>query len=152
MKRIMFLIFCLHISNSSLFAIMIKKDVKTLTRESDLIVIGKVINIDSQIKEKGQIFTYVSIKVDQYIKGVSERAEILIVVPGGKVGELGMWVSEAPKFIPNQTNLLFLHHFGSNLYRVVGGIQGKLAVDKGKVAKYEMPLSAVLDEVRRELQ
>ena len=152
MKRILFLIFWLYISSSSVFAIMLKMDLKALTRESDLIVIGKVVNIDSQVEEKGETFTYVSINVDECVKGKPLQGEIVIAVPGGTVGELTMWVSEAAKFTLGETNLLFLSHFRNNLYQVVGGVQGKLTVDKGNISEYEMALDEVLDRIRRELQ
>ena len=152
MRRILLLIFCLCVSTSSVFAAMLKKDLQTLTRESDLIVIGKVVKIDSQIEEKGKIFTYASIKVDEYVKGKPKQGEIVIMVAGGRVGELSMWVSEAVKFTLNQTSLLFLSHLRNNLYRVVGGVQGKLTVEKGMVCEYEMPVAAVLDRIRVELQ
>jgi len=131
---------------------MLKKDLKTLTRESDLIVIGKAVKIDSQREEKGQIVTYVSVKVDEYVKGKLEQGEIIILVPGGRVGELSMWVSEAAKFTLNETSLLFLVHLRDDLYQVVGGLQGKLTLEKGKVCEYEMPIAAVLDRIRGELQ
>jgi hypothetical protein len=131
---------------------MLRKDLKALTRESDLIVIGRVVNIDSQVEEKGQVFTYVSIKVDEYVKGEPLQEEIVIAVPGGRKGELTMWVSEAAKFRLGETNLLFLSHFRNNLYQVVGGVQGKLTVEKGNVSEYEMTLDEVLDRIRRELQ
>ena len=63
-----------------------------------------------------------------------------------------MWVSEAAKFTLGETNLLFLSHFRNNLYQVVGGVQGKLTVDKGNISEYEMALDEVLDRIRRELQ
>ena len=152
MRGILLLILCSFIAASSVGAVMVKRDLEDLTRESDLIVIGNVVSMDSQQGEKGRISTYVSIKVEEYVKGKPREAEIVIVIPGGTVGELSMWVSEAATFTLNERNLLFLDHLRDNLYQLVGGAQGKLTVEKGRVCEYEMPLAAILDRIREELQ
>ena len=77
-------------------ALMVRKSIEELTSQADSILIGKVKKIESQWnEERTLIYTYVTISVKQYTKalsGVGEVQEIIVKVPGGEVGDIGLKV------------------------------------------------------------
>lgn len=56
--------------------------------KSELIVLDQVQNIESKWDEKkAQIWTYVTISVEEYVKGSPPAGSIIVMVPGGTIKE-----------------------------------------------------------------
>jgi hypothetical protein len=111
-------------------ALVVEKDLGTLTSEADTIVTGTVTNLQSQW-EDGKIFTYVTIATDDYTKGAKE-GDITIRIPGGTVGNISCWVSDTPTFKIDEEILVFLRTEAS-YFDVVGWYQGKYTITDNEV-------------------
>jgi hypothetical protein len=106
-----------------------KMSARDLTNESTAIVVGKCIGKRSEWNDKHtQIYTYIDIAVDQYIKGNLGPTATLLV-PGGKVGNIVYEVSEMPEFIEGEELVAFVWTNNSGKHLVSGGNQGKLKVE-----------------------
>ena len=107
------------------------QSLKELTDASDLIVTGQVVDVWSERSSDGAIYSYALISPDALLKGEAP-GKVVVRVPGGVVGDVGLWVSEAPTFSQGQTALLFLRGKGS--YEVVGWNWGKQDVLDGRLS------------------
>lgn len=101
-----------------------------LVKNSDVIVIGKVIKIECKIEKGKNIWTYVTLECKQYIKG-NERAELTVRIPGGEVGDLGQYVSGTPKYKVGEEVLNFLEQDTMGTYHVNGWKNGKYSHKNG---------------------
>jgi len=102
--------------------------VKELTQASTAILVGKCDKVESFWDEKRtKIFTQVKIRAEESLKG-NPGAEVVITIPGGRVGNTLYEVSDMPVFTQGEEVLVFLwrHPSGKNL--VTGALQGKLTV------------------------
>jgi hypothetical protein len=112
-------------------ALMERMSLEELTTQADLIIAGKVEKVESRM-EGSAIFTYVSVKpTEEPIKG-KKTEEVTIRLLGGEVGEIGLYVSDTPKFSEQETIIVFLKDKGN--YKIVPGlIQGKFTVQDGTI-------------------
>ena len=120
-----------------------KVSIKELTLESTAIVVGKCTKKESFWNDKHtQILTEVKIQTGESIKG-SPGSEVVITIPGGRVGNTIYEVSDMPIFQEGEEVLVFLwkHPSGKNL--VTGALQGKISLVKdkrtGKKIVYTIP-------------
>ena len=66
-------------------------DIKYISSAATLIVKGEVIDVRAQKEDNGQIFTYIQVRVGEYIKGGSDRV-VTIKQFGGRIEENGQVV------------------------------------------------------------
>jgi PKD repeat protein/uncharacterized protein (DUF779 family) len=110
MKRFVIVLFVLIVA----FAFSVNgaddpKATKELTEKAESIVIGKVSAQKSGWNDNHtQIFTTVTISVDEFLKGDDKSKTKTIKIPGGKVGDIGLTVVGAPIFTTGERTLLFL--------------------------------------------
>ncbi|MDD4860348.1 MAG: hypothetical protein PHR56_09155, partial [Dehalococcoidales bacterium] len=125
-------------------ALMVKLTLDDLTAKSDVIVIGKVVDIfpsrsgtEPLWSSYLQVFTDVIIETERYLYGEPQSAYIAVRVTGGRAGEIVMWVEDEPVFNLGEEALLFLTRVPQpnfspegivpdDYYRVTGAMQGKL--------------------------
>ena len=137
-------------------ALMVRKSIEELTSEADSILIGKVKKIESQWnEEKTLIYTYVTISVKQRTKtlsGVGEVQEIIVKVPGGEVGGIGLKVSDTPQFREGEEVFLFLRSEEVPVFLVAGLFQGKYTIEEGRVKNrilgLEVPLDSFISQIK----
>jgi hypothetical protein len=80
-----------------------------LARFSDAIVTGRVVDIASgRDPATGAIYSYVTLSVDQVIKGSIAEREITIKQLGGQIGDEGLAVANQAVFTRGEDVLLFL--------------------------------------------
>ena len=72
-------------------------DIKYISSAATLIVKGEVIDVRAQKEDNGQIFTYIQVRVDEYIKGESDRV-VTIKRFGGRIEENGQVVEVSDSF------------------------------------------------------
>lgn len=120
-------------------ALMLKMSFEELSSNSESIIIGKVKNIDSYWnEERTNIYTEVTVSIEDDIKGVNKQDEITIITPGGEVDGITQYVSDSPTFKLGEEAVLFLNELSSqNLspqqiqpgtYQVTGSSQGKIDI------------------------
>ncbi len=103
---------------------VMKMDLEQLVKRADLIVQGQVQSIASQWDEQRHlVFTYISIRVDDPLKG-ERRQSVLIRQVGGIAGTIQMSVAGLPRFKSGETAIVFLKRQDDSTFQVVGMNQG----------------------------
>lgn len=124
-------------------ALMVSLNISELTKESEVVVIGKVVKVKSYWSEDGDtIFTKAFIRVQKVIKGKVAQKKIVVEYEGGEVGDVGLAVSDMPTVKRGEKLILFLESKKAkdnvtieNVYEVVGNAQGKYTVCNNGIVK-----------------
>ena len=113
---------------------LVKADLAALTRSSDAVVVGRVLSVKSRFsQDRARILTDSEIAVSQTLKG--QVAPTLVVMqPGGEVGEVGQRVAGVARFAVGEEVAVFLEKRGER-YFVVGLAQGKWRVERSSDGK-----------------
>jgi hypothetical protein len=122
------------------------------TVKADLIVIGRVIDAESRWNEtKSNIYTYVSLSIEEEIKGHSTKEVITIKILGGAVGEIGTFIHEMASFRKGEKALVFLKRdLRSDYFVVLYGQYGKYEINQDDIViSGAVPLAEFLTEIRR---
>jgi len=130
---------------ASLHAVMVKIPLSALTTQADAIVVADVLGVECQWSwDRRTIQSIVTLRASEVLKGKIDRPEILIQVPGGKVGEISLRVSDMPAFAAGERALIFLSEIpdrqdGANspavgllsapAFHVLGAAQGKYRIE-----------------------
>ncbi|MHC4543658.1 MAG: Ser-Thr-rich GPI-anchored membrane family protein [Planctomycetota bacterium] len=104
-----------------------------MVQRSDLIIRGKVISTESLWKEDSRgrhIYTIVTVKILDKIKGNIKDDAFIFEVVGGIVDDIGEVVSDTPAFEVDEDAILFLA--GDPLV-IQHGINGKIPIYDGRV-------------------
>ena len=84
-----------------------KATVMQLTQDASLVVVGKIVS-QAAYWEDGNIYTDVTVAIDQCYKGSPEGKTLVVKNYGGTVGETSQVVAGAPEFVPGDEVVLFL--------------------------------------------
>ena len=122
-------------------AIMTKASIPQLTAGATGIVQGRVLSVTSEWGCDGTtIFTYVKVAVNQWLKGTGPKA-VTIRIPGGEVGDVGLWVEDTPAFSEGQDVIAFLKPSDEeSVMQMNGSVQGKFTIRNGKVMEAGLPI------------
>ena len=111
--------------------------VEEAARTSDAVVRGRVEHRTSRYTEDGsRIVTDVEVAVASAWKG-SPGTRVVVTVPGGEVGDVGMWVDAAPVLADGEEVVLFLVQRGAR-WHVNGYALGKFHVERDE-ARPQVP-------------
>jgi len=127
-----------------------------IIESADVIVMGKVTDMRSEwgvrsFTKSRIIYTYITISDVDYIKGQGGR-ELLIYIPGGSVGDVGLGVSDAPFFKLGEEVILFLGAPERDGARSIPELfQGKYTIVNGMILEKGIPLSSFLQEIKTRL-
>jgi len=103
-------------------------DVESLTGAADVVVRAQVARRSSAwAPGGGQIFTTVVLRPIETWKG-DAAAEVVVLVPGGDVGELSQTVQGAPAFERGEEVVVFLRHRAPQIFAVERMSLGKFTV------------------------
>ncbi len=129
-------------------AIVEKMDLHQLVTAADFILVGSIEEIHSEWNAEGtRIHTDVTLSVRKCLKGAARSSEVTIRFPGGQVGEMVQSSSTAPKFRVGEEVVVFLEYGEEDTLRVVGGFQGKFAVQEQKVVERDVPQESFLSQI-----
>lgn len=96
---------------------------------SRAIVRGKVLAIESGLDEnQNSIYTYITLKVQEVIKGQITQHKIVLKEPGGEYGSRGTVVFGAAEFSKGESVLLYLDTWRDGSLRVHQMMLGKFAI------------------------
>ena len=111
-------------------ALMIKAPPAALAKRADSVVRGRVVAVQSAWNEgHTTILTRVTVAVDEVWKGAVPLGQALaLTLPGGEVGDTGIWVEDTPVFTPAEDVVLFLERDADGNAQVVAKAQGKFAI------------------------
>jgi hypothetical protein len=149
-------------------AMMATFSTENLTKASDVIITGDVINSKSfWSADKQFIYTMATVTIRKVIKGSPVQDNITIVHEGGEVDGIGLKVSDVTPLTMGETVLLFLSPekitAPAMRYTIVGKAQGKYSIDKNGMARkggytgedgkpvidHSIPLHSLLDEINK---
>ncbi len=115
-------------AGSVLGSTLIKLDLDELVTRSELVVEGQAEDVYVQWDNaQKMIFTYVSVRVDEALKGTAPRS-LLIRQLGGQVGAMQMRVPGTATFLEGDRVIVFLERRPDQTFQVVGMSQGKYQI------------------------
>jgi len=129
----LFLIIFSSFSSYAIAGIREKQDIPQMVQRSDLIIRGKVISTESQWKEDSRgrhIYTSVTVKILDKIKGNIKDGAFAFEVVGGTVDDIGEVVSGTPVFEIDEEAIVFL---AGDPLAIQHGINGKIPIYDGRV-------------------
>ncbi|MFT3836717.1 MAG: hypothetical protein QM723_06950 [Myxococcaceae bacterium] len=111
-------------------------DLSTLSQGADAIVHAKVIESHARRTQDGmRIITDTTLQVTESLKGDAKpETQVIVMQPGGVVGEIGQRVEGAATFKPGEEVVLFLEKRGDR-FTMVGMSQGKFTIEKASDGK-----------------
>jgi hypothetical protein len=103
-----------------------------LVRDSELVVVGKVLSTNSFWEPTGRVIvTEAMVQVEEAILGDAPTV-VMVRTFGGEVGGYSVEAHGFPKFLVNERLLLFLEPEQDGLARVAGYQQGQFRVVRDK--------------------
>lgn len=107
---------------------MLRIDLPELAQTADTVVHGTVRRMESRWSgDHRRIVTDVEIQVTETLKGQA-GSTVLVVQPGGRVGDIGQIVHGLASFTEGEEVVVFLERRGTSAFRVTGMAQGKYQV------------------------
>ena len=144
MRRVLFTMFlgfsliCCLASESP--AIMKALTTEKLTRNSMIVILGEVEDLQCQWNENGEkIVSCATVAITEVIRGNSINKRLVVEYEGGEVGEIGLKVSDVSPLMKREKVLLFLKPMKNdkniNRFNMVGKAQGKYTIDDNGIAR-----------------
>ena len=99
-----------------------------LIAHADAVIIGRVADIESHDDQQGKLSTYITITIDEVLKGTLAQSTLTIRELGGQVGGLMGWVFANPEYSVGERVLLFLDQRGDGTLRVMHFYLGKFSI------------------------
>lgn len=127
------LTFALLVSSASA-ATILRMDVPTLVEHSDAVVIGSITNIVSKVEDDGRVYSTITLKVDEALKGQEQQTLTLRQVGGRDLeADIATVAPGMPQFEEHERVLLFLQRLPeqSESLAVTGMAQGKFRIARG---------------------
>lgn len=110
-----------------------------LTQQATAIVIGKVKTLQTTWDLQGQkIETYITLTVEEVLKGVVPDSTLTIKELGGTLGYLQLWIDGNPEFTQGEKVLVFLAQNPDGSARILHLYQGKFSIFTDKDTGVEM--------------
>ena len=117
------------VSSTASAATVVKMDMPDLVAQSDAIVIAQVVEYSSQLEEDGRVYTTITFRTDEVLKG-QPGEEFTIRQVGGRDGDIATRAPGMPTFEEDEEVFLFLTHHQSTSV-VTGLSQGKFHIAIG---------------------
>ena len=100
------------------------------TQKAEVIVVAEVESMSSNWDDEGrEIYTYITLRVVEKIKGNVEGNQIVLRHLGGIIGNIESRVSGMPQFVRHEKVLVFLGRYPSSAYfGVMDWLEGKKTI------------------------
>jgi hypothetical protein len=95
---------------------------------ADAVILGRVTDIESHDNRLGKLSTYITLSVDEVLKGSYAQSTLTIRELGGQVGSMAGWVFANPEFTVGERVLLFLDQRADGTLRVMHFYLGKFSI------------------------
>jgi len=110
-----------------------------LAKQATAIIIGKVSSLQSTWDPQGQkIVTYITLTVEEVLKGLVPDSTLTIKEIGGTVDDLQLWIDGNPEFTQGEKVLVFLTQNSDGTARILHLYQGKFSIFTDKDTGVEM--------------
>ncbi|MCZ6690105.1 MAG: matrixin family metalloprotease [Planctomycetota bacterium] len=140
-----FAVLALIVASGVTHASVVKQSIPDLIRQADVVVHGRVTDTTS-FWQGTTIVTEVTIDVKTTIFG-SPGNQVIVTLPGGIVGDIGLEVSDTPEFQRGKESVVFLGNGRNGDFQVLGAVQGKVDVVGGNVPAWNLPLDEFIARV-----
>jgi len=128
-KAAVFIIGLLAMAQTSLATTFVVQTDEEMIVKARGIVKGKVVSVTSAFDDEHKsIYTYITLKVDQVLKGEITSRRIVLREPGGQVGEQGSLVFGVPRFTVGEHVLVYLGTWADGTLRVHQMMMGKFSI------------------------
>jgi hypothetical protein len=129
-------------------AVAVAASVEDLAAESDAVLRGRVESRAARwTEDRRHLRTEVVLVVNERWRGVAPE-RVVVVVPGGVLGDVGQRVDGAPAFEDREEVVVFLRRLPGGAFRVHGLAQGKFRVE-GAEARPDLRRLRVADGALR---
>jgi hypothetical protein len=109
---------------------MLSLNVDGLATAADSVVRGKVVSVVPRwTQDHARIITDTTIEVSETWKGAASK-QVVVMQPGGEIGEVGQHVEGIAQFTPGEDVVLFLEARGTERFTVAGMAQGRFRVER----------------------
>lgn len=130
---------CLLVLAGTSAAILPEMTKEELITDSESIVQGTVQDVCCDwAEDHSQIFTYVTLEIIEQFKGETIGPELVIQIPGGKVGEITQITSDTPTLVPGMEVIVHLFMKETGYPWIYGWEKGALSVKSGAIPDYLM--------------
>lgn len=127
-----FLLFCLLAATSPVGATTVEPpDFPGLVSRSASVFRGEVVGIRPELVTRGMdraIFTHVTFRVEEVIRGGPLPGEVTLEFLGGTVGDLTLEVAGMPRFEPGAREIVFVERAGPQICPLVAMAYGRYRV------------------------
>jgi len=111
------------------------------------IITGKVLSIESALDEQqDRIYTYITVKVQEVLKGKIYDRRIVLKEMGGQVGNRGFNLYGNPQFAVDERVLLYLDTWKDGSLRTHQLFLGKFSIVKDEATGHEFVVRSVPDD------
>jgi hypothetical protein len=101
--------------------------------------VGQVETIESfPYSLEGQIYTHITLTIDEVLKGDVSVTELTVKQPGGAVGHTHTWIFGSPEFTTGEQVMLFLSCNDDGTLRVAHFYQGKFSIISDEITGKKM--------------
>ena len=115
--------------------------------EARAIITGKVLSIESALdQQEDRIYTYITVRVNEVLKGHIRERRIVLKEMGGQVGNRGLSVFGNPEFTPGERVLLYLDTWKDGSLRTHQMFLGKFSIVKDEATGHEFVVRSVPDD------
>jgi hypothetical protein len=142
------LLFCLFgATDSSLATTVIRPSDDDMAIGARAIIRGKVLSIESRFDEQqSRIYTYITLRVQEVIKGEITERKIVIKELGGEAGGRISVIYGNPQFNRGEKVLLYLDTWKDGSLRTYQMFLGKFSIIKDKATGHEIVFRDMSDE------
>ena len=135
------IVFVLGSAGPSLATTVVQMTETDLAAQAAAVVLGRVTALQSHWDAgRGQIFTDVTLAVDEVLAGPALPASVTLRQPGGRIGGVHSWLEGSPEFLIGERVLVFLRVSRDGTLRVLQLYQGKLSVMTDPLTGHEMAI------------
>ena len=110
------------------------------------IVRGKVVSMGTRMDENDRIYTYITLKVQEVLKGQITERKIVIKEEGGEYGERGTLIFGTPQFKLGERVIVYLDTRNDGSLRVHQMFLGKFSIVKDEQTGKEMVVRHAPDQ------
>jgi len=113
-------------------SLVTRMDTEALVRSSDVIVRGEVESVGVALDDRGAIHTWVTVRVEESLKGAEGRSRIALRLPGGAWRDRVSRVFGVPAFQRGERVVVFAAPTRRGPLTVTGLFQGKFRIEQAE--------------------
>jgi hypothetical protein len=112
-------------------SLVTRLDTEALVRSSAVVVRGEVESVAVGLDERGEIHTWVTVRVEEALKGAEGRTRVALRLPGGTWRDRVTQIFGVPRFARGERVVVFAVPTRGGPLTVTGLFQGKFRIEAG---------------------